>query len=906
MPLPETRLVIRLTPGAIRATPGLCSINEVRGGPETLLHWLELKLGLPALAPHRANCVTEYASAIDAVLKANSQLSSVIQTSIDPSMRNDRWATASDLLARRDELALGGWDPDTYAGNDPLVQVLGAIAKQRPLVFLSIADRLKNIVEALDGGQQLPEHRCELADSIDQWPVAWQKVLQRLNTSLPRTSPPQATPGTTLRSIQDAFISPSAIQLPLDESIRCVQAMSQTAAVECIAAYLASNPNRLSRTVIVCEDSYLAMQLDACLARFGLPTMGAGVRSTAHPILQVLPLVLALCWEPVDPQRLLDLLTLPFSPIPKKAASSLANALSAEPGLGSGSWHAAIDALCTEELDPDGEVRTELDLWLHAPRYRHDGRVPTSYVKERCSLVAQWAQKQAIRYTQEDEDKNLELIQAFRLVSSEASLLGEIAECQGNSLTNPQLLRLLEEALGQGAESTGQPALAGGPLLVSSLAGVMDPCYRVIWLGVGTGDSRQSTWNAEQRDALKSSGILLDDGAPALKSLRAAEARGLLQIENSMLAIVLPSDREKRWHPIWLAVQSHLNPVQIKQIPWIEDLIQENQVETIQPFTFSTEAKPVVPPQPLRTVWKVPPNLLKDVDTVSASELEERLACPLRWTFRNNAKLYHGNIAQLPNDFQLKGTFCHRILEYAFGDGGELPSVEEAVAKVEEIFDARIERDAAPLAQPERYRERQLLREQLANATQVLISNLAAGGYRIVGMEVPVDGTALGRNARGSIDCLIQNDAGQEGIIDFKFSGKRYGDLIREGRCVQLAMYANNRNSKSHRYPEVAYLILDRSELITHQEAPIAGASDCTQVTGPTIHQVWSEFQAAITNAEDWLTTHGEIPARPLQTTDLLPKGAHIVLDVNLKDNEPQRICKYCDYQQLCGVGGLE
>ena len=83
----------------------------------------------------------------------------------------------------------------------------------------------------------------------------------------------------------------------------------------------------LPETVIYCENDSLALRLDACLNRLGLPTMGAAAVSRAHPVLQVLPLCLSLCWDPVDPQVLLDFLTLPVNPIPKPVAMPLVEAL---------------------------------------------------------------------------------------------------------------------------------------------------------------------------------------------------------------------------------------------------------------------------------------------------------------------------------------------------------------------------------------------------------------------------------------------------------------------------------------------------------------------------------------------------------------------------------------------------
>jgi hypothetical protein len=68
---------------------------------------------------------------------------------------------------------------------------------------------------------------------------------------------------------------------------------------------------------------------------------------------------------------------------------------------------------------------------------------------------------------------------------------------------------------------------------------------------------------------------------------------------------------------------------------------------------------------------------------------------------------------------------------------------------------------------------------------------------------------------------------------------------------------------------------------------------------------VWEQFRAAITGAEEWLTTNGQIPARPLQESDDWPAGATIVLEAALKEDDVQSVCKYCDYQHLCGLKQL-
>ncbi|MBB3208920.1 CRISPR/Cas system-associated exonuclease Cas4 (RecB family) [Rhodopirellula rubra] len=890
----QTRLHIRLTPGSLRPALARTTINEVRGGPETLLRWLETQLGLPTLEAHRASHVTEYATALE----------TVTDSVISPSLETDRWATASELLSRRDELQLSGWDQEHSDTLPDVVRDLATAADGHRFVFPSVSERLQSVLNALDDGQTLPEHTCILADSSDRWPVRWQRVLSRLTTQPIDEANLSCSEGRSLHQAQSIVRGGAIETIELDDSLRYVHTLSQSAAIEFVAATLAENKAELSRTIVVCEDDSLAMQLDGCLTRYGLPTMGASVSSPAHPVLQVLPLCLTLCWEPVDPQSLLDFLTLPICPIPRKAAVALAEALTEEPGLGSGAWEKTLHSLCSDENDPEGKLRERLDAWLFCDRVRRDSMISARAVRDRCALVAKWASGRAMLMADQDEPQEL-LVNALHVAAGQAALLGELVESQGSELSQPQLSRLLEEALSSGVESVGSIQANGGPVHVHSLAEITDACHRVIWLGLGTGDASACRWSADQLDGLRDSGIQVDDGTDALTSLRTAEARGLCFVEDALLAVLLPQDVEKRWHPIWLAIRTALSETARDNPPVLENLIQSNDVSSLTPFTFAIESKQVEAPQGLRPVWDIPVELLKDRETVSATELQSRLACPLKWVFSYQAKLHSSSIAQLPNEFQLKGSFCHKVLEYVFGDGDELTSVDDAVACVEQVFDERLPLDAAPFAQPDKYLDRQQLRKELSHATRVLVSTLKSGGYRIKGLEVDVRGEAFEKPFIGSIDCLAERESGEEAIVDFKYGGKKYEQWIAEGKAVQLATYAYSRSKEAGRFPAVAYLVLADGLFYTPTGGPVHGDDNRTVVEGPSIQAVWNEFESAISGAESWLTDGGLVPARPLQTLEEWPDGTRIVLETNLKATECQSVCKYCDYQHLCGLRQL-
>lgn len=891
----EAKLEIRLVSGAFRPSGNESSVNELRGGPETLLRWLETQLGLPVPAVHIADRIAEYAAVLDTVQDAV----------FSASMTADRWATASELLSRRDELMLSGWGETDSDLLPTIVRNLVRDAEESDLNFAGEATRLRHVLDALKTGQTLPPHCCVLHDDISAWPTAWQPVLSQLNVSQPTAQMPAAAVGCSLRIAQEIVRGESTSSLIPDSSFRYVHTRSHSASVEFVAATLAASRDKLATTVICCEDDNLAMQLDACLNRIGLPTCGASGRSRAHPALQVLPLSLALCWTPVDPQALLDFLTLPILPLPRKVASRLAQALSKEPGLGSSEWDSAVEELCDPEQDPDGKLREQLATWFGCATARTGSEIPAMVVRERCGIVAKWATGRALLMAK-DEDADVEQIAALHAASGQAALLGELALLQGKSLTQPQLVRLLDEAIGSGVETRLCIEADGGPARVRSLGEIDGPCDRLIWLGLGTADTSSCRWSTSQLRQLHAAGIHVDDGSKVLSALRSAEARGLGFVHDALLAVHLPQDALKRLHPLWLAIEGCLSEADQQQPCVLEELITAGQTQALTPFVFDVCDVDVQAQQPLRPLWDISSDLMSDRDTVSATELNDRLACPLKWTLNYQARIRSSQIATLPDDFQLKGTFCHSILERVFGSGGTLPSVDDAVAAVTTAFDERLPLDAAPLAQPGKLLDSQSLRSQMQNATRVLISSLATGGYRITGIETTLSGTAFGKTLNGSIDCVAERDDGEEAVIDFKYGGRsKYHDLIEEGKAVQLATYAYGRHTERGKFPAVAYLVLSDGLMFTPSGSPVQGDGPQSVIDAVAIQDVWQQFETAVVNAEHWLTSSDLVPARPLQESDDWPDGATMVLHAKLPNNSVQKVCQYCDYQTLCGLHEL-
>lgn len=880
-----TRLLIQLV-GADPATFEHAACDVHHGGPQTLLRWLETQLGLLSNPVPLTSRIAQYAAAMDRAGKL----------SVAASLATDRWATAAEMLARRDELRLEGW---VASQTESFGWVLADLARIEPFVpeLVDVAARLQRVQSALESGQSLPPHECVLFDPLERWPKAWRSVLKHVQTKPAEAPQLSAQPSTALAAAQQQVLDGQCERITTDDSLVWVRGRSTMAACETLVAALGREPQQLARTVICCADPTAALMLDGAVARAGLATMGAWIQTLAHPVLQVLPLALRLCWAPVDPGVLLDFLSLPAGPIPRAAASKLAQALAEQPGLGSHSWNQALQEVCSKEADPEGKVAERLREWLQMSRPAWGSPLAATTVQQVCGRVAKWQMGRA----KQAEKTNPELAHAWRLAAGQASAVGELAASQGGDLSEPQIGRILHAATHMGIETSPHLCASGGPRLVTSLAHIMEPCDRLVWLGLAAQDLHPSRWTRLERDQLKRAGVDLDDGTRHLAATRAAERAGLSRVRHQLIAVGLPSDDQQRAHPLWLQVQAAFEEAGVKKPQVLDDALQSQALPPA--LKAPTQETKIVPPQGKRAQWQVEQGLLRDRDKSSASELQLRLACPFAWVLRYAARVRPSPIARLPDDFLLKGSFCHSVLAAAFGDGGPLPPVDQAVARVGKIFDERIGTDAAPLAQPARVAERIKLRAELLRATECLIKALHAGGYRIKAMEERVTGTFNNRQLDGAIDCLAEDRAGNEAIIDFKYGGsKKYRELLTQGRAVQLATYAYARSSANGRpVGAVAYLILGDALLLTPSGSALA-ANEPAVEEGPSIAKVWDDFATALNRADDWL--HGTVvPARALQPSDEWPPGTDLVLDASRQNPpEKQSACAYCDYSLLCGL----
>jgi hypothetical protein len=179
------------------------------------------------------------------------------------------------------------------------------------------------------------------------------------------------------------------------------------------------------------------------------------------------------------------------------------------------------------------------------------------------------------------------------------------------------------------------------------------------------------------------------------------------------------------------------------------------------------------------------------------------------------------------------------------------------------------------------------LRDQLAGSVSRLAEMLAESKLTVVDVEVAVDATWRAGALSGRLDLLLRDEAGRDVVLDLKWGGKRYRELLGSGLATQLAVYA------------AAYFSLSRGEVLATPGAPFARFMP---IQGPPLADTWAKLERTVDRVERTLLA-GRVPVTGLQ------KSLPLLETMGLDAQEQERhlalgnggACQYCPYGAICG-----
>ena len=945
-------------PGPLRAHPEKKAVvGEAWVGPFLLQKTLETALGLGGLVPSQSERIISLAKAVRSQEGFWSR-----------SAAQDPIGVARTLLRWIDWLKMHGWKGQAFpfSANAPRLNDLAKLVSSIPP---GTPDYLNAISAALDKRQPDIES-IETFEPVDRLLPLWREIFAKLaargvkirdssstiflarasesvtgaltgtqpnasdhsspegrtsgrTNKNPRSSSRESITATSAASDLRRALTPGFIPAG-DGSLLLFRPFNPLDAAESVAAWLTAHGD-LSDTIIIAPD----VALDDALRRFGLPVTGAKEIANDDPFLQVLPLVLAMGWDPPDPQRALELLLLDNGPVPGFIARGLRAALQEWPSVGSPRWDEAL----SRGLDriSDSANRADISERLNSI-FRPDAKIhapyPASALKLRAQAVKKWAAARRHSASASDPASSATLpasssspdtphpLEKLDAVIAQCASFEKLVDLAGfNAFTETQLLKLnleIAESIRSHRRYEPQAGLASVP----SPGAIISPARRVVWWDFSI-ESAPSPFSLPlsraELAALESAHISLTPAA-SLASDQARRARRPFAAASETLLLVCPrfgeDGEERHHHPLWDEVSASraqgasLAPIEPPHLPL--------------PRPLPTRTAPLLPvPSPKRS-WSVPPALVAPPSHHSPSSLGDLIGCPLKWALNSLGRLRPPEIASLKDSDALIGSLSHHILGEVLA--ANPPDRAAARALAEDLFDRLGPRLAAPLFLPGAPVQQALSRKATADAASDLVDILRAARLPVAFIEHSASAQARDLNICGRLDLVVGDPDAAPVVIDLKWSRESfYRDKLKDGTAHQLAAYAFIMK-KGKTLPPVAYFIIRSQRLIAHAASVSPGSPfvdagiDAVLVDSPPLADTWDALLA---------TTHDRIASIKTGRFEALaidsaasasaptddspddesddastPKKDALTGDGRLTLVPP---CKYCSYGVLCG-----
>jgi hypothetical protein len=636
--------------------------------------------------------------------------------------------------------------------------------------------------------------------------------------------------------------------------------------------------------------------LDNALSSHGLRVQGWRSRSPWRAALQILPLALELAFEPKDPYRVLELLTLPVGPFQGLPGHLFARALAESPGIGSPAWERAKSALVARPEHSEALLR--VTEWLEQ---RGADSVPGSSKGDILAVVARVRAWVLSRIKSASDDATL--LSAARQA---ADLNAALESDSRTTFSLVEVRRVAESILAAGTGVELDAERAGRIDHVASPSGLTVPREVVVWWSFVADDTGQRLlpWRRKELLALEAAGFRFPDPRARLAESANAWRRAIL-LATRRVILVTPrtaAGSALAPHPLWdeIVARTGADDAAVGGVTVVAgDLLARPAVQSLLPPP-ELDALDVLPLPGGHPEWLVPGNHASPLERLSATSLNSLLGCPLQWVLRYRAGIRTGGHA-LPPLYLLNGTLGHRLVEKLHASGAfELESAELETRATCEL-DELIVREGAVLLRSGMGFERSQLRTQLVRSVVELSRLLRAAGLRVVAVEKPVDVPWRETKLIGQIDLLVEGREGVQAIIDVKWGISSYRELLRSGQALQLAAYAFAHAAErgASAPAEAAYFSLKQGRLLGLPSGLWLGAES---VDGPNLGETWRRVERSVTIAESAIQ-QGMVPvagvrrALPLLMALEVPeheRSAHFAL-------APDEACKYCDFDALCG-----
>ncbi len=892
-------------------SPQGARLGEPLWGPGELLRDLELRLGLPAVSVSEGARVSVYRARIGRLGSGAAFYARSFEV--------DSIGTAQVLLSWRDALVEAGWDGQDISDGGERLAALAAIegAEESP-VPMGFSDRLAQVQRALSS-RSVPARLYEelrLVEERTLWSARWQRIfalLEASGTCLSSKEPcasladPRSDLGVLQRLLRGERAEAS--EVGGDGSLLLLTGETLDEAAEMTASLVRS----WGEGSLIIRYCYQA-PLETALQRHGLAAQGHIGKSAWRPAMQILPLALELAFEPKDPYRALELLTLSVGPFRGRVGAQLARALAQQPGIGGQEWKKR-KARLTAELREEGARRAQ------ETNERDPDAFGEKWASERLRLVEAWFETEGAGAAGAKREDLIALARRVRdwlkggLARGELDVYGPayvqakdfeeaLAHDLRVTLSREEARQILDDVARVQHGETLSVEQAKRVPHVSHPSALLAPVRTLVVWGFASEMERRPEalpWSRHERAALDAAGVFFVDAERRL-SREAETWRNAVLAASERVVFIVPSRVAARLaapHSFWHEIVARLGSKESsagKLVRSARDLLRAPEgspvrVEALDPLALPSS----------REAWSLSQGALvldgRDTST-SATALETFASCPLAWVL-DDVGIERGMVARVPEGPILNGKLGHRLVEELFHEAAFEQEESVFVARVRCVLSELVRTEAATLLLPGAASERTQLENQLCASLRALHRYLRAAELRIVAVEEAVEvESALGKiSAR--LDLRLADAQGKTAVLDLKWGAGSYTKKLEQGRAVQLAAYSRALRAKSQGDPPAAgYFSLGAGRILSVDP----GMAPPRLLKGPSMEETWGRLERTLRVVKSALAQGrvlvGGTAGAPALLDALAVPGEEQEKFFSL---EKKQVCDYCSYSGICG-----
>ncbi len=797
-------------------------------GAQGLLQFLELHLGLSG---HPND--NEYLR-IEQYRQALIQHLALKPTAFyHASFEADQLATAATLLSQRDELLLSSWDFDinnetptrlvSIAEIEQLLNTPAAIKQEQGLhLDHGFAERFVEVLKQIDLRTH-PIGTIYLNEPYEILPDYFQRLFDKLKSQgvifyqLATDAPSSDSDLDLFKKmlLVEETGKREKIKLKNDGSLIIIKAKRETEAAVYLAKLFQQN-EQFRPTCLIPEKN---RALDNAFIQEGLPSLGILSASLARPSLQILKLVTVFLWEPIDPFKIMEFVSLSVKPLENELATIIANQMAQTPGLNSDGWFIAINRYFDDLKEQAKEnanlnvqaIQNQYNFWFRRKRYHVSRAVPKADVIEIFNYLAKWAYK----IFEDSNSKNKSLL----VLSEQAKKVSELLEALPASQTSLSHLELerIVRTIYEPSPIVFQEKQVGFLPYVHDSSAIIGNIDDLLWWNFTRNEQDHffSRWYKPELHYLDSLNIHLQSPVDKNLLLLWQRPRPALYTQGRLVLIIPQMVDGKEVHPHALHDEMQAAFDNLEAISFTIDTEKGREI-----IAKHFEQLPVRKKLALHQLGKPQPFIdINHPDKIDQNEhetitsLDSLFYYPYQWVFKHKIKLRKSSILSVVKDNTLMGNLAHRFFEILFKQDIITWTKKDVESWIDDMATQLLSKEGAVLLMYGREPEKVAFINRVKYAAWSLVSIIQSNGWKVKETEMDLEGKFMGIPIKGKADLVLER-GNELAVVDFKWRGaNRRLQMIKNEEDLQLVLYARLLTADES-WAHTAYFIMETGKMI--------------------------------------------------------------------------------------------